>query len=200
MRRKLSIAGLLFSSAVVLNGCGGSAVSSPMKGTASGLRAGNVVVIQNNKGDSKALSKNEPFVFDSSVEVGKDYAITVKEQPVGASCVVVNGTGIIGQELANIDVRCEPTSSVIGLTMGPIQGKDVTLALNGVPMRLPETGNIAFPGLLPPGSVYSVTNLTPPSSNLVCSISNASGIVRAEAYAFIFVSCYDPDGPKGGTL
>lgn len=190
--------GLLLLGALALTACGGSAQYSPITATASGLRPGASVIMQDNNGSAMALSENRPFSFLAAVEWGTGYTISIREQPVGETCVVSNGTGVVGPTPANVDVRCTPIASVIGLVMGPVQNGGLTLALNGMPTQIANSGLFAFPGLLPAGTAYTVTNIASPG--LVCSISNASGTVAADAFAFVTVGCYDPKAPPGGYI
>ncbi len=62
-------------------------------GTLSGLATGDVVVLQDNRGDNLALLANGPFTFATPVTSGGAYAVTVLSQP-GApaqSCAVSGG-------------------------------------------------------------------------------------------------------------
>jgi hypothetical protein len=189
--------GLLLLGALALTACGGSAQYSSVNATASGLRPGATVIMQDGNGKAIALYDNRAFTFLAAVEVGTRFNISIKEQPVGEACVVSNGSGVVEPTPANVDVRCKPIASVIGLVVGPVGNRGLTLALNGIPTPIADAGFFAFPGLLPAGTAYTVTNTASPG--LVCSIFNTSGTIAADAFTYVTVSCHDPNGPDHGT-
>ena len=78
-------------------------------GTLSGLAAGNSVVLQNNVGDDLTLTDDGSFVFDTAVDDGEAYAVTVLTQPSGFNqvCSVTNGSGTIsGEDVTDVEVFC----------------------------------------------------------------------------------------------
>ena len=76
-------------------------------GTVTGLR-GSGLVLDNNSGDSLAISANGAFVFSSSVTKSGAYSVTVATQPTDPvqTCTVSNGSGTIDGDVGNVVVSC----------------------------------------------------------------------------------------------
>lgn len=77
-----------------------------LTGTLSGLVTGTAVTLIN--GSTKlALTENGPFAFPGEVSDGTAYEVTVLTQPLGAICVVANGSGTFDADVATaIVVSC----------------------------------------------------------------------------------------------
>ncbi|MBK6863842.1 MAG: hypothetical protein IPG91_09785 [Ideonella sp.] len=77
-----------------------------LTGTLSGLVTGTAVTLIN--GSTKlALTENGPFAFPGEVSDGTAYEVTVLTQPLGAICVVANGSGTFDADVATaIVVGC----------------------------------------------------------------------------------------------
>ena len=105
--------------AVLLQACGGggsvdgSGGDYTLGGTVSGLATGGSVVLQNNGAGDLTLTSNGAFAFAGPLSSGSAYAVTVKTQPVGQVCAVVNGRGTVsGQAVRDVMVSC--TTSMAG--------------------------------------------------------------------------------------
>lgn len=181
--------------ALLLAACGGSPEYAQIGGTVTGLQPSGVLILQNKKSDSLVLIKNQPFLFATPVNFGERYDVSVSRQPLGRTCVVSNGGGIVGPSThlpSNVGVHCTQTASVVGLLMGlwPEDG-GLILGLNGAPLVLTDSDLFEFPGVLAPGSAYSVTIVKQPNG-VNCRVSNASGVVVANTLTFVEVSCPRP--------
>jgi len=80
-------------------------------GRLSGLPEGDLVVLQNNKGDNLRLKADGDFVFNKSLDDGNIYEVKVHHQPKKPnwSCAVENGAGkLAGQNVTDIRVGCFP--------------------------------------------------------------------------------------------
>ena len=74
-------------------------------GTVSGLTG--TVVLENNGGDSLSISANGTFTFDSLVDQGAPYDVTVQTDPSGQTCTVANGSGnVASANVTNVSVTC----------------------------------------------------------------------------------------------
>ncbi|AOW12377.1 hypothetical protein LPB72_07995 [Hydrogenophaga crassostreae] len=149
-------------------------------GTVSGLAAGQTLVLQNNGGSDLSRSANGGFTFAGNLAHGSVYAVTVKTQPAGQSCIVINGSGTATASVGNVSVNCVTSQYTVGGNLaGMASGKSVVLQNNGGNnLTRTTTGAFTFAGSLPPGSAYSVTVMTQPLGQN-CSVSNGSGIVSA---------------------
>lgn len=80
-------------------------------GNVTGLAG--TVVLQNNAGDDLSVSTNGPFTFQTAVESGDPYAVTVKTQPAHQFCAVTNGTGTIANaNVTNVAVACKHRDAI----------------------------------------------------------------------------------------
>lgn len=181
--------------ALLVAACGGSPQYAQVGGTVTGLQPSGVLILQNKKSDSLVLVKNQSFLFATPANFGERYDISVSRQPLGRTCVVSNGAGIVGPTThlpTNIGVHCTQTASVYGLLMGLRQDDGpLTLSLNGVPLVLSVSDFFDFPGVLAPGSAYSVTIVQQPHG-VNCRVLNASGVVVASTLVYVEVSCPRP--------
>lgn len=84
-------------------------------GTVSGL-SGAGLVLEDNGGDDLTLAGNGPFVFNTSVQDGHPYAVTIARQPAAQTCWVANGSGTVsGSDITNVSVHCGGISKVLVL-------------------------------------------------------------------------------------
>ena len=75
-------------------------------GSVSGL-GGAGLVLQNSGGDDLAIDANGKFTFKSPVATtDRSYAVTIKTQPIGQVCTVINGNGIATASVSNVSVQC----------------------------------------------------------------------------------------------
>ncbi len=73
-------------------------------GTVSGLVGS--LVLQNNGGDNLTLSASGSFVFDTAINDGAPYAVTILTEPAAQDCTVTNSTGVVDANVTNIAVQC----------------------------------------------------------------------------------------------
>ncbi|TVQ41681.1 MAG: hypothetical protein EA370_01405 [Wenzhouxiangella sp.] len=79
-------------------------------GQVSGLQVNGLagLTLQNNGTDDLTIPNNGPFVFDTALEDGADYEVTVSQQPSGHICSVGNSSGQIdGENIDNVQVNCQ---------------------------------------------------------------------------------------------
>jgi uncharacterized delta-60 repeat protein len=72
-------------------------------GKASGLPGSSAVVLQNNGGDDLVVTADVPFQFATGSVA---YSVTIKTQPVGATCKITNGTGTATADVTNVALTC----------------------------------------------------------------------------------------------
>ncbi len=82
------------------------AFSASLRGTVSGLVPGAAVTLVNN-GSPLVVAADGPFAFTEALTDGTRYEVRVLVQPVGAVCVVQNGSGsFIAASFQDINVLC----------------------------------------------------------------------------------------------
>lgn len=81
-------------------------VTHTVGGTVTGLTADGLV-LQNNGADSLALTTDGPFTFATELEEGAAYEVTVSAQPIGQTCSVSNGSGMVATtDITGVVVNC----------------------------------------------------------------------------------------------
>lgn len=96
-------------------------VTYTIGGTISGLTG--TVVLQNNGGDNLTLSSNGLFTFATALAMGSSYSVTVSSQPVGQSCTVGSGSGIVASSnVTSVSVTCTTLDA-----SGPTPGNSGTI-------------------------------------------------------------------------
>ncbi|MDO8263072.1 MAG: hypothetical protein Q7T21_07585 [Gallionella sp.] len=191
---------------VVCSG-GGTPTATTYKvgGSVSGLTASGLVM-QNNLADYLSLSASGGFNFSGRLSSGASYSISILSQPVGQTCTVTNGAGVVGSaDISNIAVTCVGGS-----------GKTTNISLGGVITGLSATGlglNVTYGAFgstftdnyityngtfslmswLNTGDSYSVSVATQPAGQ-VCTVSNGSGTVGNSDISSLSVSCTGGSG------
>jgi hypothetical protein len=176
--------------AALLAACG-SGGNATIGGTVTGLAAGESLTLQDNNADNLAISRDQGFMFPTSVPPGGVFSVTVLTQPAGETCVVANGTGTVdtqSDDVTDVVVTCALSSSVGGTVSGLAVGDSVWLASNGQQLAIASNGTFAFPGVLPAGASYGVTIAAQPAQQ-TCTIANGSGMVVAGVMANVTVMC-----------
>ncbi|WP_116812067.1 DUF4369 domain-containing protein [Steroidobacter cummioxidans] len=100
-------------------------------GTLSGLSGS--ATLQNNGADSLTLNTDGSFTFSTPTAAGAPYNVTVASQPGGQTCVVSNGTGIMGtSNVTNVSVSCTTqmaTVSADARAIVPVNSGSVSLTV-----------------------------------------------------------------------
>jgi ribosomal protein S11 len=158
-------------------------------GTVSGLTG--IVTLRNNGGDSLARNTNGSFTFATVLTTGSPYAVTVFSQPVGQTCTVANGSGIVAAgNVTNVAVTCvtNPATFTVGGTVAGLTGS-VTLRNNGGDNLVRTVnGAFAFATPLATGSPYAVTVFSQPAGQ-TCAVINGSGNIASANATNVVVTC-----------
>lgn len=138
--------------------CSSSVENFSVGGTVDGLVG--TLIIQNNAADYLTLEADGNFTFDTLLEDGTDYEVTVVSQPDSQICEVVNGTGMItGSNVSDVTITC--ASNVVTLS---------ALTLSGGTL-LPEfSSGITSYGSSQPLASESIT-VTPTASDSASTIT-----------------------------
>lgn len=76
-------------------------------GTVSGLAGVGLVLSLNNGAQLATVTGNGSFAFPNPIPTGSTYAVGVSSQPLGGTCAVSNGSGVVGTaNVLNIVVSC----------------------------------------------------------------------------------------------
>lgn len=187
--KRLNVTAILLclTAPLMLAGCGLGTVSASIGGTITGLSSGTTVGLLNNGTDSITVSANGNFSFDTQLQAGAAYNVTVKTQPSGETCTVTAGAGTVDQNtdaVTGITVTCVATTTsneIFGTVSGLATGKSVTLLATASPTEtttVSGNGAFVFPTAVVVGSTYVVTVANDPVGQS-CSVTNGSGTVPA---------------------
>ena len=94
------------------------------------------LVLQNNLTDDIALGGNGAFSFHTALADGASYDVTVKTQPIGYTCVVTNGSGVISSNnVTNIIVNCNQTTYSVGGIVSGLEAGNSIAVIDGTRMK-----------------------------------------------------------------
>ncbi len=153
------------------------------------------VLLKNNGGDDIALtglvaSSSTPFTFDTEIEEGSAYLVTVDGKPAGYTCTVNNGSGTASADVTNVAIECEIQRYTIGGTISGLTHGTLTLLNNGGDsIAFSGDGSFTFPTAIAWGSTYEVTLASYPGS-LACNVGNERGTVSGNVTS-VQVRCID---------
>jgi hypothetical protein len=161
-----------------------------LSGLLTGLVAGNSVTLQNNGMDPVTFSSNGAVTVSASIATLAAYNITVATQPVGQTCSVANGVGVMGvTNISNVAVSCVLNSYVVGGTLFGLGSASVTLQnKNTNNLTLNANGSFAFTAAVTSGNAYDITVLNTPAG-YSCAVGNGSGTVVGADITDVVVNC-----------
>ena len=180
------------------NWSGGSVSSATytVGGSVSGLSG--TVVLQDNGGDNLSVSANGPFTFATALASGAGYAVTVKTNPAGQTCMVANGSGTVGSaNVTNVAVSCASSATyTVGGSVSGLSGTVVLQDNGGDNLSVSANGPFTFATALASGAGYAVTVKTNPAGQ-TCMVANGSGTVGSANVTNVAVSCAANPGMIG---
>ena len=190
------------------DGQGGGQQQAPPKvtigGTVAGL-AGTGLVLQNNGGDDLAVAGNGAFNFETSVDAGSPYNITVLTLPANPAqtCSVSNAAGTAtSSNVTSVSVTCSTGSFSVGGTVSGLSGGGLVLRNNGGDdLPIASNGSFTFATELASGSTFAVAVAVQPSRPAqTCTIADASGTVGGIDVRTVKVSCSTNSYTVAGTV
>jgi len=180
-----------------------AATTYTIGGTLSGLTTGTIVLSDNGTFDTLSLSANGGFTFAKSISAGGTYAVTIKTQPAGQTCLVTNGSGTANANVTNVAVNCGATTPLTvsvtasGLTSGTLVVQDDQSAqLSFTTNNTPQT----FSNTYASGATYTVTVLTQPTGQTCTLSANSTGVITANVTVTATCSATGSTVTIGGTL
>ncbi len=182
-----------------------SAVASfTIGGTISGLSG--TVVLQNNAGNDLTINSDtltdNTFTFDTPIEDGGTYEVTVLTQPSGQTCSISHGVGTVSTaDISDVTVVCAANTYTVGGTLSGLSaGQTVVLQNNsGDNLSLTADGSFVFSTSVADGAAYAVSVLTSPSGT-TCSVGSGSGTISGANVSGITVVCSTITYTVAGTL
>ncbi|MCI0574524.1 MAG: hypothetical protein L0Y66_27635, partial [Myxococcaceae bacterium] len=142
-----------------------------------------------------------PFTFSlPMVDLGT-YTVTVKTQPEGQTCTVVNGTVTLDHaDFTGVEVTCVPqTYQVRGMMTGLKTGQTVVLKnKGGDDLTVSANGLFTFATKVAFADTYAVTQHA--VYPLGCTVTNGSGTMGASAVTNVSISCSTTTFTVGGQM
>jgi uncharacterized repeat protein (TIGR03803 family) len=175
--------------------------SHTIGGSVSGLAAGESLVLLDNGTDALTVASNGTFTFQTAIQTGSTYAITVASTSGSLTCSVAAATGAVGTaNIANVVVTCAPLAFALGGSISGLNGAGLVLA-NGTDSLGVAAGATSFtlPTPVATGSSYTVSVRTQPAG-VACSVTQGSGIMPTAAVTSVRVSCTDQPFSLGGHI
>jgi hypothetical protein len=166
---------------------------------------GTGLVLANNGGDDLLVNALGAFAFNTKIESGKPYAVTVKTQPTGGGpCTVSGGTGTVGvTDVTSAVVNCTPNTYTVGGTVSGLIGSVVVQLNGGNDRTLTANGSFAFPNALNNNASYAVTVKTnpgyPPRAQ-ECVVGAGTGNVPNADVTNVTITCTTRTFSVGGSV
>jgi uncharacterized repeat protein (TIGR03803 family) len=189
IRSRIFILTVVTMAALAFSACGGGNVTTNMPpatylvgGVVSGL-SGAGLVLQNNGGNSLAISVNGAFTFAAPIASGGIYSVTVLTQPSNPAqtCSVTNGHGTANANVTSVQVTCTTVTYTIGGTVSGLSSTGLVVQDNGGDnLPVGANGGFTFATPIASGGTYNVAVLTQPSNPAqTCVATNGSGTANA---------------------
>jgi hypothetical protein len=173
-------------------------------GRVTGL-AGSGLTLRLNGGNDLTIVDNGAFAFETALQGGATYEVSVRRQPANPTqvCTVRNGVGSVGgASVNNIVIECASSSFTVGGSVSGLQGTGLVLQLNG-DGDLPISGDGAFTFETPlaSGSQYRVNVAAQPSNpTQVCTVASGAGTIGNTNVTNVRVTCASSTFSVGGTV
>jgi hypothetical protein len=191
--------------AATLAGCGGKAQFT-VQGTVSGLNNAGLVLA--NGGSTVSVPAGATsFAFPQQIDYGTEFNITIQTQPAHMTCSIGGNTGSAGYTVSiQAQVSCQQnTYSVGGRVTGLTTKTDTaatartvtlvngtaggTVLVSSVNNDSTGAGEFQFGTPVADGNAYGVTVLDDPTSDVVCTLTNGTGVMRDAAVTNLQLTC-----------
>ncbi len=129
-------------------------------GRVTGL-AGSGLEVQLNGGNDLSIVSSGAFAFETALQDGAAYDVSVRRQPTNPSqvCTVGNNAGTVaGGNVTKITIDCVTSSFTVGGTVSGLAGSGLVLQFNGDgDLPIASDGSFTFGTPVPSGSQYRVS-------------------------------------------
>jgi len=170
-------------------------------GTISGLGHRTGLVLANGN-DTLSVSANATaFTMPAQIVFGSTYAVTVQSAPVGQTCSVSNGTGVMAAHaVTNVAIACSGQAYTVGGSISGLTSSGLVLANGGDVLSVAaDATDFNMPTTVPYASAYAVKVQTQPIG-LTCTVSNGSGTMPARPVSDVGIACAASTYTLGGSI
>lgn len=205
LKRATALLAFTGAASLLLGGCWDDSTGAPgnaafsVGGSVSGLTTAGLVLANGN--DSATLAAGATsFTFPTALASGANYAVTVQTQPANANCAVSGGSGTVAGAAVAVSVTCRTVAYPVGGSITGLATSGLVLS-NGSDSVSPVSGAsiFTFPTRLASGTSYAVTVSAQPAG-AICSVGNASGVLRAAPVTDVAVTCAPSAFQIGGIV
>ena len=173
-------------------------------GRVTGL-SGSGLSVQLNGGNNLTIVDNGTFAFETALQAGAAYEVTVRRQPTNPTqvCTVSNGSGnVAGANVTNVAINCQSSSFSVGGSVSGLAGTGLVLQLNGDgDLLISGNGTFTFETQLASGSQYRVNVAGQPSNpTQVCTVASGAGTIGSTNVTNVRVTCASSTFSVGGTV
>jgi hypothetical protein len=173
-------------------------------GRVSGL-SGTGLIVQLNRANDLSIVSSGAFAFQTALQDGAAYEVTVRRQPTNPSqvCTVGNNRGsVAGGNVTNITIDCASSSFTVAGTVSGLAGSGLVLQLNGDnDLPIASNGSFTFATPVPSGAQYRVRVDTQPGNpTQVCTVASGTGTIGSTNVTNVRVTCASSTFSVGGTV
>jgi hypothetical protein len=173
-------------------------------GRVTGL-SGSGLTVQLNGGNDLTVVDNGAFAFETALQAGAAYEVTVRRQPTNPTqiCTISNGSGnVAGGNVTNVAINCQSSSFSVGGSVSGLAGAGLVLQLNGGgDLPISGNGNFTFETQLASGSQYRVNVAAQPSNpTQACTVASGAGTIGSTNVTNVRVTCASSTFSVGGTV
>jgi len=187
---------------------GGSANSGyAVNGVINGLALGETIEINNNLVDTLLITGGgtgvDVFTFSTFLNTGDTYNVSVTTMPIGKSCVVSSGLGVVQYvDVNSIIIDCTPTQFSVGVNISGLAGTGLSFQLNNSEViNAGVDGLYVFSTKISTGSSYSVSILTQPVTPAqFCSVYYGTGTMGNVNITNVILICITSTFSVNGTV
>ena len=189
---------------LLLSACGGGGGGAPatrngstypVNVTVSGLDSNSSgLVLQNNAADDLSIHADGTYAFNTEIEDGQAYSVTVVSQPASPNqvCTVSNPDGsIYGAAVSNITVTCDASIYSLGFNVTNLTGTGLEVANSaGENLNINSDGDYSFAQGLADGTSYTITvRQQPVNPDQICTVNNGSGRISGTNVSKATIDC-----------
>jgi trimeric autotransporter adhesin len=173
-------------------------------GNVSGL-TGAGLILQLNGGNDLSIVSSGAFAFETTVQNGTGYNVSVRRQPTNPTqvCTISNGSGTVpGSNVTNIAINCVSSSFTVSGNVSGLAGAGLVLELNGGnDLPIAADGSFTFATPLTSGSQYRVRVAAQPvNPTQVCTVTGGEGTIGSTNVNNVRVNCASNTFSVSGTV
>jgi hypothetical protein len=169
-------------------------------GTVTGLVGGDSIALQMAGADTVTLGADGSFAFTTPVAYVGRYDVSIATAPTGETCTVDGGSGIVIDNVTDINVTCTPNKYTLGGSVfGISSGQSIVLKNGSDSLTITANSRFTFPTSIPFGGSYAVSAVA--TYPMQCTVSSSgAGTMGAANVTNATVTCSTKTYDLSGTV